>query len=287
MKTLLETLDGGTQWLEKKGIEDARRNMQLMMCHHLGCSKIHLYTRFDEPLTEEVLEPLRQMLQQRGAGVPLQHILGTVEFYRRDFKSDARALIPRQETEELVELVLAELKQRGTSQTLKVLDMGCGSGIIGITIAAELGDRVAVTCADISQDALQLAQENKSALGINNVTFCHSDLFSAIEQKFDFIVANLPYVPLPDKPTLAPELAHDPDLALFSGKDGLDIIRDFIPQSTQHLNTDSPYPNIALEIGIHQAPEVEKLLAEAGFSDIHTSTDIAGVARFPIATYAQ
>ena len=106
MKTILETLDGGTQWLQKKGIDDARRNMQLLICHQLDISKIQLYTRFDNPIEEEDLVPLREKLQLRGEGTPLQHLLGTVEFLRREFKTDKRALIPRPETEELVEIVI-------------------------------------------------------------------------------------------------------------------------------------------------------------------------------------
>ncbi len=279
MKTILETLDGGTQWLEKKGIEDARRNMQLMMSHQLDCSKIQLYTRFDQGLAEEDLAPMREMLKLRGEGVPLQHLLGTVEFFRREFKTDGRALIPRPETEELIEHCLELIPKEGE---LRILDMGCGSGIIGLTLAAELGDRVVVTCADTSREALSLTEENITLLELENVTILETNLFSNIEGKYDLIVANLPYVPELDRPTLAPELAHDPDLALFGGKDGLDIIKEFIQKSTAHLKNNA---TVALEIGIHQSSEVESLLTAAGFQQVTTKIDINGIARFPIATY--
>ena len=283
MKTILETLDGGTLWLEKKGIVDARRNMQLMMSYQLDCSKIQLYTRFDEPLDENNLAPMRDMLKRRGEGVPLQHILGTVEFFRHEFKTDERALIPRPETEELVELVLKEIATKAKSGPIKILDMGCGSGVIGLSLAAELGSQAIVTCADTSDEALALARENAERLEIKNVTFCTTNLFSNINESFDLIVANLPYVPETDREHLAPELSHDPDLALFGGKDGLDIIKVFIHESKNHINNDAI---IALEIGIHQSTQVEQLFTASGFHSISTHDDISGIPRFPIAHFA-
>ena len=277
MKTILDTLEAGTTWLEKKGIEDARRNMQLMICHQLDCSKIQLYTRFDEPLDESALAPLREMLKQRGEGVPLQHLLGTVEFYLRDFHTDARALIPRPETEELAEILIKRFK---LPESPAILDMGTGSGVLGITLAKEIPS-AAVTCADVSTDALSLAEQNATALDAQNIRFVHSDLFSQIEGSYDLIVANLPYVPETDRPSLAPELAHDPDLALFGGQDGLDIIRTFIQEAPSYLN---PGGIIALEIGIHQNEEVEKLLSATGFTDIKTYPDLSGILRFPTAS---
>ncbi|MEZ7955848.1 MAG: peptide chain release factor N(5)-glutamine methyltransferase [Rubritalea sp.] len=315
MKTILETLDGGTQWLEKKGIEDARRNMQLLICHQLDISKIQLYTRFDQPLDELDLVPLREKLKLRGEGTPLQHLLGTVEFFRREYKTDGRALIPRPETEELVEIAIELANKKLTSipvlieessetsnndeenpqappedlieeekPKFKILDMGCGSGVIGITLAAELGIRVEVTCADISEEALSLAKENSELLGINNVNFLPTNLFSNLEtgENYDLVVANLPYVPDVDRPSLAPELEHDPDLALYGGEDGLDVIKIFIQQVRKHLNEQA---DIALEIGINQFREVEQLLSQAGFTDISTKQDLSGISRFPTARF--
>ena len=109
MTTVLDIIDKGTIYLEKKGVLDARRNMQLLIIHQLGCSRVDLYMQFDRPMTEAELIPLRENLKRRGEGEPLQHILGTVEFYRREFKTDSRALIPRPETEELADLILKSL----------------------------------------------------------------------------------------------------------------------------------------------------------------------------------
>ncbi|PQJ30003.1 peptide chain release factor N(5)-glutamine methyltransferase [Rubritalea profundi] len=280
MKTILETLDSGTQWLEKKGVDDARRNMQLLLCHQLDCSKIQLYTRFDEPMSEESLIPLRGMLKRRGNREPLQHILGTVEFYMRDFYTDSRALIPRPETEELCEIVLKQLSPVAPS---KILDMGTGSGVIGITLALEYGSQSKVSCVDISEDALELAQKNITSNGAENCAVQRSNLFEGLDSKYDLIVANLPYVPEVDRSSLAAELTYDPDIALYSGKDGLDIIREFIQKCQSSLEAGG---TIALEIGIHQNVEVEKLLANEGFSDIKTFPDLSGIYRFPTARWS-
>jgi release factor glutamine methyltransferase len=275
MSTVLETIDGGTRYLEKRGIEDARRNMQIMVAHQLACTRMQLYTQFDRPLGESELVPLREMLKRRGEGLPLQHVLGVVSFHHRDFKSDARALIPRPETEELAEWILS----LSMGDDLKVLDMGCGSGVLGLTLAAER-PTWQVTLADISEDALTLAKENAAALGIDSARLLRSDLFSAIEGEFDGIVANLPYVPESERASLSREVMHDPALALFGGADGLEVIRRFIPEAFRCLK---PGGWMVLEIGHDQASQVEEILRSSGFADIEVKTDLSGVARFPFA----
>ena len=328
LTTVLDTIEKGTAYLEKKGIEDARRNMQLLVTHQLGCSRVELYMQFDRQMREDELAPLREKLLRRGKGEPLQHILGTVEFYRREFKTDARALIPRPETEELADIVLklpelqpappaedepldpatayanqpdispalvAETPEEGSENTsplpeekpdnrLRILDMGTGSGVLGLTLSAELGGRCSeVVLADISPDALTLAGENAELLGLPRHQLIETNLFSNLEgEKFHLIVANLPYIPESDRATLSQEVLRDPDTALFGGKDGLDIVRDFIHQSPSFLH---PNGIVALEIGYNQAETVETLLKEAGFSDIHTEKDLNQIPRFPIATF--
>ncbi len=277
MTTVLDILDKGTAYLEKKGIEDARRNMQLLVARQLGCTRMDLYLRFDQPLDETHLAPLRESLRKRGEGAPLQHLLGSVHFHRREFKTDARALIPRPETEELAEWLL---KNAALRENPRILDMGCGSGILGLTFAAEI-PAARVTLADLSPDALSLSRENAAQLDLANVSFTESDLFSALgDAPWDLIVANLPYVPENDRPTLAREVLHDPALALFGGLDGLDVIRRFIPQAAQRL---APGGWLALEIGIGQASETEALLHAAGLREIRTLPDLAGIPRFPVA----
>lgn len=275
MTTVLETIDGGTRYLEKRGIDDARRNMQMLVAHQLGCTRMELYTQFDRQVEEVDLVPLRDRLKRRGDGVPLQHLLGNVWFHRHEFQCDARALIPRPETEELVEWIL-----KGEFPPVqRVLDMGCGSGVLGLSLAGERPEWE-VTLADISPDALALAKENATALNIPNVAFLESDLFSAIAGEFDGIAANLPYVPEADRATLTREVMHDPALALFSGADGLDLIRQFIPAALPHLK---PGGWLVLEIGHDQASQVSEILKASGFTAIEVKTDLSGIARFPFA----
>ncbi|MGA0898806.1 MAG: peptide chain release factor N(5)-glutamine methyltransferase [Luteolibacter sp.] len=275
MKTVLETIDGGTGYLEKRGIEDARRNMQWLVAHQLGCTRMEIYTQFDRPMTEAELAPLRESLRRRGEGIPLQHLLGTVSFLDHEFKCDGRALIPRPETEELAEWILSwELPD-----DLKVLDMGCGSGVLGLSLAAAHPEWQ-VTLADASAEALSLSRENARALGLDRVQLIESDLFSKLDGSFGGIVANLPYVREGDRAGMSKELEHDPDLALFSGADGLDLIRRFIPEAFEKL---LPGGWLALEIGHDQAGEVSKLLGSAGFNDITIKSDLSGIERFPAA----
>jgi len=273
MTTVLETIEKGTLYLEKRGIEDSRRNMQMLVARALGCGRMDLYVQFDRPLDEPVLAPLREMLKKRGEGIPIQHLLGTVGFLRREFKSDARALIPRPETEELAEWILSW----DLPSSQRVLDMGCGSGVLGLTLAGERpGWRV--TLADTSPDALALARENAALLAISHAEFTLSDLFSNLAETYDGIVANLPYVPERDRYSLSREVMHDPALALFGGEAGLDVIRRFAPDAFRHL---TPGGWIALEIGHDQASPVAEILHTAGFTDIETKTDLSGVPRFP------
>lgn len=275
MKTVLETIDGGTSYLEKRGIEDARRNMQWLVAHQLGCSRMEIYTQFDRPLQEAELAPLREALKKRAEGVPLQHLLGTVCFLDHDFRCDGRALIPRPETEELAEWILSW----DLPEDLRVLDMGCGSGVLGLSLAARR-PKWHVVLTDLSSDALSLAAENAKALMLDGVQLVKSDLFGSVIGPFGGIVANLPYVPEGDRQTMAKELEHDPDLALFSGADGLDLLRRFIPEAYEKIH---PGGWLALEIGHDQSAEVRKLLEAAGFTDITIKSDLSGIERFPAA----
>ena len=279
MTTVLDILDKGTAYLEKRGIDDARRNMQMLVAHQLGCTRMDLYLRFDEPMEESDMAPLRESLKQRGEGVPVQHLIGSVGFRQHEFKTDARALIPRPETEELAEWLAKNVE---LPDAAAILDMGTGSGCLGLSLATDF-PAAQVTLADVSAAALELARENGARTSVRNIEFVESDLVTAIaaDQPFDLIAANLPYVP--DGEDLAREVRHDPDLALFGGKDGLDLIRRFIPEASERLRSGGW---LALEIGIDQAAEVERLLGAAGLTDVLTLKDLSGIPRFPIARKA-
>lgn len=277
MKSVLETINGGAQYLEKRGVADARRNMEHLLAHVLNCDRMRLYTQFDRPLDEEILMPLRDFLKKRGEGIPLQHLLGNVPFLGREFICDGRGLIPRPETEELVEMILKGLP----GGPIEILDMGCGSGVLGLSLAAERPES-RVTLADISEDALALTKENADKLAIKNIALVRSDLFRNIAGSYDLIAANLPYVPVGEAREMARELAHDPALALFSGADGLDLLRRFAPDCVGFLK---PGGQIALEIGHDQASQVRISLESCGFTEIEVRVDLSGISRFPFARH--
>lgn len=276
MTTVLDILDKGTAYLEKRGIEDARRNMQILVAHQLGCTRMDLYLRFDQPIDETHLAPLRESLKQRADGIPVQHLLGSVHFRHHEFKTDARALIPRPETEELAEWIA---KNVTLPENARILDMGTGTGCLGLSLAHDFPN-ARVTLADLSPDALSLARENAAATGLEHAELLETDLFENVpsDTRFDLIAANLPYVPEGEK--VSREVRHDPALALFSGKDGLDLIRRFIPEAARHLQ---PGGWLAMEIGIDQSSEVESLLRAAGLTDVLTLNDLSGIPRFPVA----
>lgn len=285
MKTVQEVLTSGTEYLESRGIDAARHSMQSLMVHVLGCNKTWLYLHYDDPLPEDKLVPLRELLRRRASGEPLQHLLGSTEFYRREFKTDARALIPRPETEELVELALQMTPHR---PGMRVLDMGCGSGIIGITLALELARQIPeVFMVDISEAALALTLENATALGARIKTW-RSDLFAAWdapeegavqppEVKFDLVLANLPYVPEGEE--VSAEVQHDPATALYGGPDGLDIVRRFLSDALPHL---APRALVMLEVGHDQGPAVRDMMTTLGYTQCRVLTDMSGKARFPM-----
>ena len=274
MKPLLEILQSGAAYLEKRKIEEPRLNMEHLLAHVLGCRRLDLYLRFNEPVPEADLAALRELLRRRGEGEPLQHLLGSVEFCGHEFISDHRALIPRPETETLVELVLKKF----ATPPARVLDMATGSGCIGLSLA-KAWPQSEVILADISEDALDLARLNASRLGITP-QFIRSDLFEKITGTFDLIVANLPYIPTAEIPSLSPEVKRDPVIALDGGPDGLRIVERFLTDAPEHLAADAM---IALEVGHDQGPAVSVRCTELGYLHASTAPDLAGIQRFVFA----
>jgi len=276
--TVLEVLQATTAYLKKHNVENSRLNAEHLMAHALGRKRIELYLDFERELTETELEPLRELVKRRSEGKPLQHLLGNVEFCGLTFLCDRRAMVPRPETEQLVELVESRIENRES----RIVDVGTGSGVIAISLAAKFPE-AKILAVDISDDALALAQENAATLNLKDrVQFLKSRLLENVEGAFDLIVANLPYISTQDRRTLSREVLHDPEVALFAGKRGDELVRELIDQAPTRLH---PGGLLALEIGLGQSETLLSALAEKNYRDICSKNDYNGVTRFIFARY--
>lgn len=278
-KSLLDVLQSTTAHFTKHKIENPRLNAEHLLAHALGRTRMDLYLEFERPLNEAELVPLRELVKRRAQGEPLQHLLGTVEFCGHTFAIDKRAMVPRPETEELVELLIAKRESRNAN--LKMVDVGTGSGVIGLSLAAKFPE-AKVYAVDISEDALALARENAARLGLERVHFQKSDLLESLPERFDLIVANLPYISMQDRHLLAREVLHDPEVALFSGPSGDELVRKLIEKTPSNLEPDGL---LALEIGLGQAEGLSDFLRQKNFHDIESKKDYSGITRFLLARY--
>ena len=273
---LLEVLRGTERYLADRGVENPRLNAEHLLAHALGLKRMELYLQFDRPLTESERAPLRDLVKRRGAREPLQHVLGTAEFHGRTFACDKRALVPRPETEQLVELALEVAKDKPAAT---ILDIGTGSGVIALTIALELPSAT-LHATDLSPDALALAAENAARHALTDrIVFHQADLLPPDDARFDLIIANLPYIPAEEIASLSPEVRHDPASALDGGADGLDLIRRLIDTAPDRL---APGGALLLEIGLGQADAVNTLLSARKFRDISVRPDYQNIPRFAV-----
>jgi release factor glutamine methyltransferase len=276
--TVLELLQATTAYFKKHNIENPRLNAEHLLAHVLGRKRIQLYLEFERQLTERELAPLRDLVKRRGEGEPLQHLLGTVEFCGHVFLCDKRAMVPRPETEELVEL----LKSKIQNPKSEIVDVGTGSGVIALSLAATFPE-AQVLAVDISVDALALARENADRLSLSDrVQFLNGRLLENVERVFDLIVANLPYISTQERHTLSREVLHDPEIALFAGQRGDELVRELIAQAPSRLR---PGGMLALEIGLDQSEALLSALAEKNYRDICSKNDYNGVTRFLFARY--
>lgn len=275
MATILDTLKKGTEYLEKHEVEDARLNMEHLIAHVLKIDRMQLYLDFDRPIPEPALESLRELTKLRSKGEPLQHILGSVEFCDLEFKSDARALVPRPETEEMVSLLLSH----DWPEKLSLLDIGCGSGVIGLSLVHHLGDRIErAVLSDISSEALALAAENAESLGLTDrVELVESDLLENITGHFELIAANLPYIPSAEETSLSREVQRDPSQALYGGEVGTEIINRFLSDSIEHTDTGGV---VVIEYGIGQHEDLRVLAEDLGYFPVEIKADLSGIERF-------
>jgi len=276
--TVLDVLQSTTAYFKKRKIDNSRLNAEHLLAHVLRRKRLDLYLEFERELTESELVPLRDLVKRRGEGEPLQHLLGTVEFCGHTFLCDSRALVPRPETEELVELLKSEVRNPES----EILDVGTGSGVIALTLVKEFPE-AKISGTDISEDALALARENAARLNLRDrVRFFKSNLLENVEGTFDLIAANLPYIAARDRHTLSREVLHDPEVALFAGGQGDELVRELIGQAPARLR---PGGMLALEIGLGQSEALLSILAEKNYRDICLKNDYSGVTRFLFARY--
>ena len=275
MLTVLESIKLSTEFLEKKGIESPRLNAEILLSEILNCKRLDLYLKFDQPLKELEISKYREWIKRRGLYEPIQYIIGKIEFFGLQFRVNSSVLIPRPETEILVEEVLRYSKSKNG---LKILDIGTGSGIIAIAIAKQLEDSQ-ITAIDISQEAINLAMENAVTNEvISKLKFLMSDIKDfENNEKFDVVVSNPPYISKEDFPSLQNEIKdYEPRIALTDSNDGLDFYKIISKRSKSLLKKDG---RIYFEVGKGQADNVERILIENDFICIRSINDYQQIER--------
>jgi release factor glutamine methyltransferase len=280
MPTVLEIIKKTTDFLAGKGVESARLNAELLVGHALALKRMQLYLQFERHLTESELEKIRPLVRRRGQREPVQYIIGETDFHGLRLKVDRRALIPRPETEQLVESVSQALP----TPPARVLDLGTGSGAIALALA-QLYPTAVVTAVDRSEEALALARENSVAVGLaDRVTFLHSSWFAQLpaEASFDLIAANPPYLSAAETSAAAPEVREfEPVAALTSaGEDGLADLQTIVADAPRHLVAGGL---LALETGAAQHASLLQFARTAGFARTESRSDLAGRNRFLLA----
>lgn len=278
MQTLLETLRKAEDFLGRKGLSKPKAEVEHLFAGVLGLKRLDLYLQFERLLTDAEVARLRDATVRRAAREPLQHILGTVQFRDLTLKSDKRALIPRPETEELVDLALGLFP---AERPVRVLDLGTGSGAIALAIASE---RPAwnVDALDASDDALGLARENAALTGLSGrVNFAKSDWFGAVTDRYDLIVSNPPYLSEAEVASAEPEVRlFDPAAALAAPEEGLADLRRILESAPRFLNPDGW---VVLETGVDHQVALAEITARVGLVEGQGKPDLSGRPRFWLA----
>lgn len=272
--TIRKVVAWGTDDLKKRGSSSPRLDVELLLGIVLGMDRVRLIIEGERPLQKDELARYRALHTRRRAGEPVAYLVGKREFFGRTFRVDKRVLIPRPETELLVEVGMDRTKHVALSA--RVVDLCTGSGCVAISLARER-PTTRVLGTDVSRDAIAVAEENATRLGaVSNCGFFVSDVFGAFDRraKFDLITANPPYIPAPEIPTLQVDIrAFEPELALVGGPDGLDLVRRIVAEAPRFL---APGGVLAMELASGQAPEVARMLEKRGYRDIAIAKDLGG-----------
>lgn len=282
--TIKRLLEWSTDFLKKSGSESPRLDSQLLIGHITGLDKVQLYVQFDRPLGTGELATYRTLVKRRGGGEPVAYILGFKEFYGRRFTVDGHVLVPRPETEHLVDAALAHLREKAPASP-RIVDVGTGSGAIAISLACELEEAVVVGV-DVSAEALEVASRNAELLGVRDrVKLARGDVLSPIksEASVHAVVSNPPYLDDALMATLPRDVRdHEPHLALYGGPDGLDVLRR-LTDGARRVLVDGGM--LAVELaGESQSAALRVLWEQSDFEDIQSVADYAGIARVLTAT---
>ena len=282
-KQLKLLLDKSVQYLEKNDIQEGKLIAEIVFSHVLNIDRMMLFTKYRDDVEDEEIEKIRYFIQKIGREkFPVQYLLNEQEFYGRKFYVDKGVLIPRQDTEILVEKMIDTLKDKVLKNEIhpKILDIGVGSGIIGITVALEIESSY-VLGVDISDKALETAQKNKEILKVSNIKFLKSDLFENVEfREFYMIVSNPPYISLNEVGIMSDDtLLHEPSEALFAENDGLYFYYEICQKASDYL---ADFGYLLFEIGYKQGKNVAKIMASSGFKNIEVVKDLAGLDRVVI-----
>lgn len=274
--TIEAVLRWATEDFRARGLEMPRLDAEVLLAHASSSTRIQLIVNAKSPLGPEELGRFREMVKRRRAREPTAYILGAREFYGRAFRVDRRVLVPRPDTEALVDVAL--FRTRRLSMSMRALDLCTGSGCVALTLARERPTS-SVVAADVSDDALAVARDNAARLGAYNVAFRQGDLFDALDPalRFDLVTGNAPYIGSGEISTLAPDIRDfEPRLALDGGDDGLAVVRRIVQSAPAHLRSSGV---LAVEVGKGQAPLVAELFARMGFSEVELRRDYARVER--------
>ena len=284
--TVLRLILWSADYLTNKSVTSGRLDAEHLLAHVLGVNRLQLYLEFERPLAREELDAFRPLLRRRAAREPLQYVIGHQPFRELVLMVTPEVLIPRPETEQLVDVILNWLSVENIQQPT-VLDIGTGTGAIALSLAAEAEARVTAT--DVSVAALGIARSNRLAAGlVERVELLDGSLFEPVEPgaSFQVIVSNPPYIAEVDEETLEPEVRDwEPRQALFSGADGLDVIRGLVSGAQRYLR---PNGLLAMEVGSGQARTVASLLETSGdYAAVRIEQDHAGLERFVLAQGAK
>ncbi len=277
--SIIDILHWGTSYFREKDIDSPRLTIELLLCAAVGLRRIDLYLQHDKPLAENELQKLREMVKRRLRREPLQYILGETEFYGLQFFVNRSVLIPRPESELIVEKV-TELVGQGSEATTKILDIGTGSGCLAIALAGQISG-AQVVAVDISNAALTLAKQNAQLHNIDTIRFVQCDVLQSLppDGPFDIVVTNPPYIAQKDIAELQPEVRkYEPHSALTDNADGLEFYRRFAAIFPQILKDDGVF---CVEIGADMEERIVPLFEGVGFQT-SSWTDLAGIPRVMI-----